>query len=504
MRLKCEQCDYVVTRLYRLRAHGVSKHGIPDGTDEMNSYMKKCSKLNQRGIRYTSSAVLLKQLGRYGADEAFVEAGRALLAKYAVLVKESRNSENFQQNENVQVKPDVVGRPRQSRAHIANVGLVADFSKLCAIAKQYENVESAKTGRTAQSSKANANMIHRYIVWGQKSRPNWSEREIIFSPHLPKDFNNLLLSTFKPFTAKNHATALISLIDTILWNNQFREEIGFPANAKKALLSAKDSWEHIKMQNQRNARVTQRRKIKAGNFQNAPILRILQFLNEFAPKCEKDTFCLETNRGKATLLCVGAIYLALHGQRLCSCLNMTTEELNKAVCSKGRFVVRVASHKTAKFSGPAAIALKPHQYHLLTKIGEKCAVAGRPFGSAASGRACVQLFAPLNEYVHEKFPGAPCVTFNLIRKTISTNSFLVKKEGLAAAEGLVNTYLCHGKQVTDLHYSFLTDEKVISQARAVEEVIAALAALDLVRGEAVTTPGVRGKSFFVPPLIHVH
>lgn len=493
MMFKCAKCDQLVSRLYRLRLHASSKHGLADGSEQMNDYMQLCTKLNKRGVRTTSVETITKQLGAYGFNRALVDACRSLLANYAVCVQEC--SQVDEQLDYPAASP--TPRPRQTRAHISTVGLVAHFSEIGRIATEFKKLETSKVGRSKTTAAASANMIHRFFDWAQRARPSLNDAQILTSLTLPEEFNKIMHCTFKAYTVKNHAAAMSTLIDTILWNNEFREKIGIEAKLKRPLGAAKRAWEMIKNQSQKQARAAQRRKIRGGHFQNVPILCILRFLMEYSRQCETDFGDITEARRKAILMCVGATYLALHGQRLCAVLNMTSQELNTAVSTKGRFVVRVQAHKTAKISGPAAIALKPHQYHTLVNIASTCAINGYLFKSAASGRASQQLFAPLNEFIQEKFPDAENVTCNAVRKTISTNMFLVKDEGSNTAEALINSYLCHGKKVTELHYAFLTEDRVVSQARTVERVISALAAQDLVREDAVKLPNAHGKRIFL-------
>ncbi|XP_034237446.1 uncharacterized protein LOC117642914 [Thrips palmi] len=68
-----------------------------------------------------------------------------------------------------------------------------------------------------------------------------------------------------------------------------------------------------------------------------------------------------------------------------------------------------------------------------------------------------------------------------------TNSFY-EQNANGKAQEQISSYLCHGKQVTDLHYCFKTDQAVIAQAKSVEEVISCLVALDLVREKRVDLP----------------
>jgi len=262
---------------------------------------------------------------------------------------------------------------------------------------------------------------------------------------------------------------------------------------KAALKGAREVWETIKCRTQRQARGKQRQKLRSGSFRNAPILWILEFLIEKEDVCEISLNDIhrsdeQLERDMPLLRCVCACFMAFHGQRLSSLYNLTLEELQSATFTQGRYVVRIKRHKNCKTHGPACVALKAHQFHLIEAMANAHGENGRVFPIKPTGHASKELFAPLNAYISNKCHSSPDITCNLIRKTIESNKFLVQNaESHAAAQ--ISSYLCHGKTATDLHYGFKTDAAVVAEALSVESVLACLAALDLVRERRISLPG---------------
>jgi len=393
--------------------------------------------------------------------------------------------------------PSASNVKRQRVECIRHAGLVDRFDKLCSSANIFQSAESSSRSRSAASTKAYCHMQHRFISWAKQNSPGArSELELILCAESPFDFAKLLQKTFKPFTVKNHASAMCALIELIMCNNEVKSAFGFRPHMKASLQAACESWSKIKAVAQRQGRAGQREKTRSGKFQNAPILLILEFLKKYAPICEK--FCedpeAEIGDGslRALTICVCALYMCLHGQRLCAVLNLTQSELRDAICTNSRYILRIHQHKSFRHHGPSAIALRKHQYQLLQAMADLYGQNGNVFPSDSTGKACKHLFAPVNEFIKKKCIESQDITFNLFRKTVETNAFLVQSRGGKDREN-INTYLCHGKSVTALHYAFKTDEEVVNQARSVEAVIAGLAALDIVREKRVILPNPLGK-----------
>lgn len=500
-RFKCPKCSFTTARSHRLPSHATSKHGIPRHGKSMERFRKMCKALNARGVRTTSRKRVSRLLGKFARSKTHIGIANTILKAHSIIVEDKQNSAKTINLKDEPAPPVKLaeGFVRQRLQNIRHAGLVSRFDKLCQIASVYENSEKSCRNRSAASTKAYAHMQHRFIQWAKKENPGFqSEISILCCPDLPFDFGHLLQRTFKPFTVKNHASAMCSLIEGILCNNEVKSKIGFKPHMKDALKSAYESWNKIKCLHQRQGRAQQRQKTRSGKFKNAPVLWILEFLMKSEPQCIdflKDPQSHANERAaRELLICVNATYMSLHGQRLCSVLNLTQEELLNAICVHGRYILRIQKHKSVRHHGPSALALRSHQFELLQGMADLYGGEnGLVFPIHQTGRACKQLFRPLNEYMKKKCSESPEMSFNLIRKTLETNSFLVEGCNDKAREN-INTYLCHGKAVTALHYAFKTDQQVISQARIVEAVFANLAALDLVRDKKVPLPGPQGKN----------
>lgn len=385
---------------------------------------------------------------------------------------------------------------RQRLTIIEKAGMVSKFNSLCRTAQVYLEVERTTGNRSIQSCQANAKMIHRYIEWAKSSANTREEIDILCDAEMPHEFANLLKSTFKMFTVKNHACAMVTLYDLILCSRDAKQLLQFRPAMKDAIRNAKECWNHIKCKVQRSARAEQRAITQGGNFQNAPILWLLEFAATFAPKCENimtDSAFGGSQQDRDITRAVAACYMALHGQRLCAVLNLKKSELSNAVKSNGRYVVRIHEHKTAQSGGPAAVAFRPRQYWLIRNMADYYSHGERAFPISPSGRASKELFGPVANYIKTTYNvDIPDLTPNLVRKTIETNSFLAPS-ATDRHPLSVSNYLCHGKEVTDLFYRHKTDALIADQSRCVEQVVFCLAALDLVRNGRVSLPGPLGK-----------
>lgn len=492
-------------------------HGLRQRSKEMESYMRKCSLHNARGVRSTTVDTLTKLLGKYANSPSHRKIAEDVLKHHAIFIKNSvQDEENqstissssdeercqraqkyaFDGEAQARSVPKGEGRQRQRRAHISECGLVSNFDTLCVTARVFTEAEIKHGQRTEASIRAIAQMAHRYLVWA-KETANLSELQALLCSESPIEFARVLRGVFQPYTVKNHANSMCTVLDTILWNVHVRRSLGLQNSMKSALKSAKDVWERVKSASERRARMKQREHTRSGLFLNAPILLILEFLMENAPKCENYFAGLKTNLNDAQAMkltrCVCACYMALHGQRLCAALNLKKTELQNASLSCGRYIIRIKRHKTSKFHGTANVALRIHQYNLMQRMAKQLS-SGRDavFPINQSGRASKELFAPLADYIRKKCNENLPITFNLIRKTVETNAFLCQGDQ-QHVRSKISSYLCHGKKVTDLHYSFKTDQRVLAESHSVEEVISALATLDLVRDGRVELPGPLGK-----------
>ena len=465
----------------------------------MQNFVKKCKDKNRRGVRYMTKKSLDGLLGGYASSPSHVSVARKLLKHLSGRLRDTANeSENVEQDA-IEQPTDQANR-RQSRQAIARAGLVSDFddSEIEGLAAFYKDFESKQGNRTAQSIQATAHMIHRFFTWAHKETGgSKSELQILLNSDLISEFGQVMSRLFKPNTVKNHAVALSNLIDVILWSREAKDLVAFHPQMKEGLKHSKEVWDNLHRKSQKSARALQREKTRSGKFQNAPILCILRFMmqtarnlgEEFSSQpAAKPTIC---ELPKELLVCLSACYLAIHGQRLCAAQNLKLNEINDAKNVQGRFVVRIQKHKSFRFHGAAAIALRPHQYATIKAMAELYGHQGHAFPRVGPGTGCGDLLRPLQRHLTSRFSDLPPITFNAIRKTIESNKFLVS--GGDRAKSKITSYLMHGRQVTELHYAFKTDENVVLESRLVEEVLSNLAVLDLIREGRVRLGGMFGK-----------
>jgi hypothetical protein len=300
---------------------------------------------------------------------------------------------------------------------------------------------------------------------------------------------------FKLYSVKNHAAAVISCLDLILADQEFRSSLGLSFGAKAKLQSAKENWNTIKRRNETEARRLQRIKVRNGTFRNVPIQCIFEFLLQNSTKVEtitrgwNDQVCHSTEE-LALVQAYCATVLALHGQRLVALLNLTAKDVMEAGKANGLYVIRIHDHKTSKSHGPAAVALRPKQFKILQGLAQyrrnlqdsHAALLQAPQGSASKA-----LFAPLDEYIKARIPAWSGLTCNAVRATIESHNHLAATDRELSGKS-INSYLLHSKQVTDLHYRFRTDAKVASDSLAVQDVLAQLLVMDLARAGKLQLP----------------
>ena len=507
-RLECPLCRHTGTRYFRLKTHAEAKHGLRRDGASMTRFMAKCRKINARGVRVTANSDLQRILGQFARSPSHIRVAKRVLRHCASVIDtdQQRNSPFTEPHSNKtralhgpDAMPSTTTYARQRRADIDSAGLVAHFGKLCVSADAYLLSNSWKTCSLATAT-ANARMVHRFLSWAKNQTEHIDDEEIqlLCDPDLPHEFVRVLSSVLKPYSVKNHVTAMYGFIDAVIWNKQLQLGIKCADGLKAQLKTIREIWLRLKGDTQRLARRKQRAVTRSGQFANAPILWIIQFLNQSGKKCDKlmKDPLMESAHLLETVRCVCATYLALHGQRLSSILNLTLKEINAANYTQGRFVLRIQNHKTSKTSGPASIALKPHQYKLIKFMAETYGGKGRgdkAFPIRESGRTSSILFKPLNAFIRSRSGHQDtAITCNKIRKTIESNKYLVGGESSEKSRA-VSSYLMHGKNVTDLHYSFKTDYMVVYEGRLVESVVSSLVFLDLVRDGTVPLAAADGK-----------
>lgn len=501
-----------------MKSHAAAKHRIHPVGSRMARYVRLCQDLSRAGKRRTSKSKVLQLMGSSARSPRTYAVVRRVLAGHMISVptttreKDSDTEPSAAAAHKAGPQPTPKeGRRRALKKDMESINLPPfSESSMCPSARLYRLIGESRGRMSQQSVRANARMIDRYVTWCQNNTPFEEERVALLCTERPRQFISAMERIVKPNTLRNYSNALLSLLALAGTNAEFIDFFKGVKKGRNRMERASKIWATLKNDSERTARRRQRGVIRGGQFQNAPIKMILQFLCEKMDEYDKriaaveNTPDLSISPSAVPLDCAVACVLALHGARLCTALNMTISEVNDAVPANGRHVIRIADHKTADTAGPAAVALNRGQYGLvkgLATLRASRAEKGKSTTTSVlpplAGRACQILFRQVNEFIAERVEGVCPLTFNTVRKTIHSNEFLISAgadhSGLAAAKRSVTSYLMHGRSVASLHYSYRSAKVVAAEASCVEGVVATLAALDLVRDGAVALPEYGGK-----------
>lgn len=387
---------------------------------------------------------------------------------------------------------------RTPRSAIEAAGLVGDVAEqdLCATAKAYRDLQLKLKRISPQTANAQARMLHRFLKWARTTHGAYKDADLLLNLELAEDFVSLLRKTLSPYSVKNHAASLVSCLDQLLMDQEFRGELGLSYPSKPKIQEAKALWSSLKNRNEKEARTIQRAKLRSGTYRNVPINLVYHFLCVNSHKCEQITKNWNNHIYDASPQDMGlvqaycSIILALHGQRLCAALNLTAKAVGEAGRASGLRVVRIAEHKTKKSYGPAAVALRPKHFVVFKGLARYRLDVEGPTArllQAPRGRAGRVLLAPVENHLAARCPGWAGITFNSLRVTLETHAYLASTNNNDAPKR-VSSYLLHTQRVSDLHYSYRSDDRVASQALAVQEVLCQLLIMDLARDGTIPVP----------------
>lgn len=509
-----------------MREHGSSKHGLALGTPEMDAFNAKCVRLAQRGTRFTSKEKILSLLGRYADSKSHYTIAERVLEGHLIVTTESpprasssRESEctsafeplSSESEESISTGDSHVSvtysssadrgqhRPsasfRQTKMHIEQSGFASTVSEreFGAMVRRYHCVEM-RSGKKARSTVLGyCKLLHRYIQWCKIHTPLRDDKGIILCKESPYRFMTRAASTFQSNTMKNHATALLSFIDLALFDKSLWET---SIHDRRALNEVRDIWKSIKQRFDKMSRQEQRTKVRAGQFRNAHVYMILEYLCDNSTRVERimERAKVSVNRVSSSdlklLQCTVAVILALNGQRLVSAISLKVSEVREAKRREGLYIIRVASHKTSRQHGPASFALTPLQYDIVFGLADYVGKMRGPEAKvldAPQGSACKALFSSLNEYVIKKGENWDAFTFNVLRKTIESNVHLTSGSTTETRDR-VNSYLCHGRSATELYYRYKSDAVVAADSRLLQSILAQLIVLDLARENKLELP----------------
>ena len=389
---------------------------------------------------------------------------------------------------------------RTRRATISRAGLMPEITtdELNSPAKSYLDAYEGDPRLSPGVVRANAKMVHRYSSWAEAHCVNLTDSHSgILSEHAPAEFMEHLRTIFKPNTLKNHAGAMISFLDAALTVRQVRDNLGATSPAiQRRIRRARQVWSQLKNNAEKQAKKQQRVMIRSGQFSNVPMKAFFDFLmeNQFKIGNIMELSTNELQPGDVRLVnCYVATILALHGQRLCMALNMTSSQVNGAspLLGANLHIVRVTDHKTRQAFGPAAICLPKSHFDVFKALARYRQTIDGPEArllQAPPGRAAEILFAPLNAFIRRTIKGCSEIRFNQVRKTLETFSHYDEISAQRDSRSLVSNYLLHGTPVTALYYKFRTDAQVAAESTAVKTVLAHLVVLDMARDGLIPLP----------------
>lgn len=384
---------------------------------------------------------------------------------------------------------------------LEKAGFTTSFSEgsLCELARLYQTLQSDRTDISQAQVYANARFLHRFVKWGVKQpESDGEERRVIARPELATRFIKHLQGVISPYSVRNHAFAIRGFIDLLLTKPE--ADTRFAARTKPILREAQNVWGAIKNETNRAARRIQNAKIRSGSLESFPLYEICLFLRELRLGGTLTRYLAQLSNAKrdtglpadlvvpyTTVMCVLACAMLFQGSRLSAVLGLTNAELieqRKEV--QGQFIVRIACHKTSRYSGPQPIVLHFVHYELFRQF---CAAKKRLGLDTAriftthrdSTPNAEYLFGPLNKFLSLRLDTPTKITFNAMRKRIESSVFLLGDGNFrTAAEAGVSSYLAHSRDVNHRHYRFMTDDYVLEQSARVNEVLVQLVALDTV------------------------
>lgn len=502
----CVLCDYASPRLYRLRSHAVAKHGLAQGSSESDQFLKRCQSLSCRGDRTTTEDKVIGAMGRYAASKSHRQVVAAVLKSHRIDFEADVTGADAYQSQAKTVPAPVsrpFGRAATYRA-MKSSGFIVDFDQnLCKTSKFYFRIKSRGSESNQNTVLANAQLIHRYIHWAAAASgrdvQSANELKLLMDSLLAKSFVTSLRTVMQPTSVRNHASAVLDALELILVTLSTRRKLN--STEKWKLRVAAVTWTKLKRKMDKESRAMQRAKINEGALELAPLSCICAYLGQLNEFGILDNHISALSRGiregvkHVPIHLAGAwreltAYLAgillIQGMRLCVALKLKISEYEDASWRDGLAVVRVRDHKTVKHSGPAAFVLKIHQYSTFEKyltLRRRISTPRDTMLISTHGGLARDILEPIQGHLRKE--GVVCgseLTFNDVRKTLETMTYLVSDEssGNNGSPGIMR-YLCHGPSATRSFYRFRTDGVVVNQWRKLEVLIAQILSLDDIR-----------------------
>lgn len=355
---------------------------------------------------------------------------------------------------------------------------------------------------------AKACKIERYVRFCQES--GYTAVQGLESVDLAQQFCFTLKGAVQPFSARNHADAVVDFLQLISVLPSLKA--AFQHRRRRRINTVLEEWRKIRRSLDKDSRRMQALKVRTLGFKPAPLLDICIYLANYREDGLDSDFCLvegqiesglrflsEHTKAYKRIVCYLSVFMALHGQRKGAANQMTVAEVVNALTYEGTKIVAISRHKTDYVVGPAYVALKPHQYSALTRMAKLRINLGGDSESAViagiSGREPGEPFGPIIASLSEPTKEPLELTFNKIRKTAESTKGLSRDAGPSAGSDRVSSYLCHGTGAAALHYQFKTPQEIIAESRALDQVHAQVILQEMARRGQIPLPAAHyGKS----------
>lgn len=495
---QCPECVHVGTRLYRMKTHAISKHAVEENSDEMKKFVLECLKLSRKGWRETTEQRVGKILGKFRHSASHRAVARDVLRGHLVRIKDRPESDP-----NVRSLKMTLPLPSRGRALTAlclrTSSLTASFTSedLCSLAVTYVKECEDSGHLTKRHIMNSAKLIHRVVMFCMMHFSTLSEEDGLLHAGAAKSFVQEAKVVLRPNSIKNHLAAVIALLGLARYETEVKRILS-SSYSEKQIESASANWKREKIAIDKVARQEQRLIAMKGELPHLPLYDVSCYLQNLK---DENILCaalsrLETmNRGATEVpshlrtdwhlvQCYIATVMLLHAQRLSACLGMTVHEVVHSVSrSQGRIIIRIKTHKTGK-AGPACFALTSSEYeHFLRfgKVREKMNVSNDSLLISASGKDAQNVLQPLLASLATKDGKSATFSHKTMRKVVETHASILHCDGKSKSSTAanVNRYLCHGEDVTDLHYRYRTDNYVIESCNQVQSIISQLLSIQI-------------------------
>jgi len=499
LRAKCPRCLKYYSRFFDLRRHAIAMHGVP--IEGISIFLREARKLALRRKRIR----LLKK--RFPARGARNGTFFSMLHEKAALACNSQGS--VKTDREVTSSGFVVRQitrasdtKRLRKRDIAHSGFQSDFKELCPTATCFQIVLERTREASAATARQWAGLFNRFLYYATDNFKDKTHLEALLSVEIANSYVEKYAKFFANQSTINAIVSVIKALTLMRYNENFKKAMGLKPGMEVKLNRVIDHWAHIKRAFVRKSRNSQREmKSKKGIMDwthTFPIMLALEYLAQARQAFLKD---FDTHRGEVTvqdtivaLRSTCSLIMLFSGCRQVVALRLTPANLAAATQWDGFFIIRVNSHKTARFYGCAHIILRPFQYKLFVLLAERVKDTRSIFGVPEThGTVAEILFKDFNDYVEERTGRKFVMRFNNARKVAETFSYILQglpqnRKGTAATD-VVTSFLMHTRATRDLYYHSLTDGEILANCRTYQSVFATLAALEMIREKQIYVPG---------------